>query len=112
MANGLPLQESRSWLAGSLNVNNGANVAINSTALLAVFRGSKNRSFWKNMGWASESKVKLAGRSESEKGKLVTEKNGAEARETGNRCSGEFSVTSGEARLGVGMACGGKEAGL
>jgi len=61
MANGLPLQELRSWLAGSLNVNNGANVAINSTALLAVFRGPKNRSFWKIMGCASEFKLKHAG---------------------------------------------------
>ena len=33
MANGLSLQELRSWLAGSLNVSSGANVAINSTAL-------------------------------------------------------------------------------
>ena len=37
MANGLPLQELRSWLEGSLNVNNGANVAINSTALFGFF---------------------------------------------------------------------------
>jgi len=37
MANGLPLQELHVWLAGSRNVTNGTNVAINSSALLGIF---------------------------------------------------------------------------
>jgi len=39
MANGLTLQELLVWLAGSRNIGNGANVAINSSALLALFYG-------------------------------------------------------------------------
>jgi len=37
MANGLSLQELHVWHAGSRNVDDGTNVAINSSALLGVF---------------------------------------------------------------------------